>query len=71
MRYSTPSIRRVIVYESSIVGSYVDVKAPLTRARVNEDLPLPPAPKRVMEIGCGDGGGAVFGEDIDGMCVVW
>jgi len=49
----TPSMRRVMEYESSIVGSYSDVHCERTRRKVMEDLPAPPSPQIVMEIGTG------------------
>lgn len=46
-------MRRVMEYESSIVGSYSDVHWERTRRKVMEDLPAPPSPQIVIEIGTG------------------
>lgn len=48
-----PSIRRVTLYESSMVGSYSDVHCERTRRSVMDDLPQPPSPHMVMEMGTG------------------
>jgi hypothetical protein len=46
-------MRRVIEYESSMVGSYSDVHWLRTRRSVMDDLPHPPSPQMVMEMGTG------------------
>lgn len=46
-------MRRVTLYESSMVGSYSLVQAERTSRSVMDDLPQPPSPQIVMLMGIG------------------
>ena len=65
-------MRRVTLYESSMVGSYSDVHCERTSRKVIELLPHPPSPHIVMLMGTGgwgsDVGRMVKVDGCQGLC---